>query len=90
MKTPIPSAGEAVPKPVTSSDLETPLMNALRMASIACGVVERAIGGKPYETHGSLMLFGLSKDQREDAMFAVIQTETFIEELKNVWSKIDA
>ncbi len=82
---PIQSAGEAVP---TCSDLEDPIEDALRMASIAVDLVERAICGQPHQKLGSGGLYAIGADQREDIAFAVIQTERFIDIIKATWEKV--
>jgi hypothetical protein len=83
------AAGEAVPPPPSIDDLEEPIMDAVRMASIAVNLAERAVGGKPMKRgEDGVGLYHLTNEQRENLMFAIIKTESAIDAIRAKWETL--
>ncbi|MDH0114035.1 hypothetical protein N7379_06055 [Rhizobium pusense] len=79
----IPAAGEAMPAKIDIADLENPLADATRMASI----VSRLIGdclGQPNTGNK----YYLTSSQVEDMLFATYQTADLIKRIYQTWETI--
>ncbi|WHO22648.1 hypothetical protein G6L90_06715 [Agrobacterium tumefaciens] len=79
----IPAAGEAMPAKIDIADLENPLADATRMASITSRLIGDCLGqpntGNKYY---------LTNNQVEDMLFATYQTADLIKRIYQTWETI--
>lgn len=79
----IPAAGEAMPAKIDIADLENPLADATRMASITSRLIGDCLGqpntGNKYY---------LTNNQVEDMLFATYQTADLIKRIYQTWEAI--
>ncbi|UNZ49333.1 hypothetical protein [Agrobacterium tumefaciens] len=77
----IPAAGEAMPENKPDiADLESPIADAVRMASVASRLITDCIG-RPNKGNK----YYLTDTQVEDMLFSAYQTADFIKRIYNAW-----
>lgn len=80
----IPAAGEAMPvSKLDISDLENPLADASRMASITSRLIGDCLGGPNTGNK-----YYLTNNQIEDMLFATYQTADLIKRIYHTWEAI--
>lgn len=77
--TSVQAAGEAVP---SVSDLETPIMNAIRMASILARLLDDTLASTDEQT------YHITKTQAEDILFAACHTEDLLKTVCETWEAL--
>ncbi|WLD98288.1 hypothetical protein PX860_07285 [Agrobacterium leguminum] len=79
----IPAAGEAMPAKIDIADLENPLADATRMASITSRLIGDCLG-QPNKGNK----YYLTNNQVEDMLFATYQTADLIKRIYQTWETI--
>jgi hypothetical protein len=79
----IPAAGEAMPAKIDIADLENPLADATRMASITSRLITDCIGGPNTGNN-----YHLTNNQVEDMLFATYQTADLIKCIYETWELV--
>lgn len=74
-------------RPATLADIfEDPISDARRMASILAGLLEDALG-EDMAKYGRPGSYHITKSQVEDIMFAVYQTQDFIQRIETAFQE---
>ena len=87
--TPIPSAGEAVPKPrPTIADLENPIANAIRFNSILTDLLDTALSRDSSDYTKLPDTYHLTRDQVENIIFLSVMAEAEALSINKMWVEI--
>ncbi|WP_276120346.1 hypothetical protein [Pararhizobium qamdonense] len=87
MKTPIQSAGEAMPRKTIADLFEAPIDDARRMASILADLLEDAVG-KDLTNMGYPDRYHLTSDQRENLFFSIYKTQDYIRGIQAAFDEV--
>ncbi|WP_413710657.1 hypothetical protein [Rhizobium sp. Rhizsp82] len=87
----IHSVGGAMPaRKLDIADLEDPIENARRMASILSDMVEVMVGGNRCKWPDRHDLYHFTPDQRENLVFAAFHCEEMVGKIREMWEPINS
>ncbi len=90
-KASIPATAEGMSaRKLDISDLEDPIENARRMASILSDMVAVMVGGNRCRWPDRHDLYHFTPDQRENLVFAAFQCEEMVGKIREMWNPINS